>query len=430
MELHKIARGGILFLCVVLSISFLPSCEEDSYQTPEDLEFKSAIHQVMKDWYLWNHELPVFFHPDNYQSGEEVMKDLAVGKYDRWSRVGFKQDYTDKYTHNTTIGPGFVLKYAGNGDWRIAYIYEASVAHREGLRRGTKIVAVNGIDAEHYLEWGPSYNGVQEGIRNDITYVDEKDSIKTIAITNEKIKFNTVLHRSVIHDNEKAIGYLVFKSFVDTAMFELEEAFDLFDRAHIDELIVDLRYNGGGRLSVAKGLASHIVPFSGIPREFCYLKNNESRKEDNKYYYFDTKNRLNLKRVVFLVSHGTASASELVINSLKPYMEVILIGTTTYGKPVGSKTFFHHERSISPICFQVYNAKMGGDYFQGMEPDYYCFDFPLKDFGHPEESMLFEALHFLRHGNVSGQPQKKSSQDFLEDERFPEFYGELINDLQ
>ncbi|MEJ7683158.1 MAG: S41 family peptidase [Segetibacter sp.] len=167
---------------------------------------------------------------------------------------------------------------------------------------------------------------------------------------------NSVLYNSVIDAGGKKVGYFVFKQFFGApSRAELNTVFSNFKSQGIDELIVDLRYNPGGSTATQDALADLIAPASANNQtmykyvynqslqqgDFPLLKHkagyeNESFSEANNTQNFENTGGLNLSRVFFIVSgSSTASASELLINNLKPYMDVKLIGDTTYGKPVG-----------------------------------------------------------------------------------------------
>jgi hypothetical protein len=119
-------------------------------------------------------------------------------------------------------------------------------------------------------------------------------------------------------------------------------------------------------------------------------------------------NEVNIDRLVFITTNNTASASEAVINGLKPYMKVVLVGSTTHGKPVGMYTFQHNDYLLVPICFQLTNSLGDGDYFSGIPVDAERIDDLTKDWGNTDESCLKESLFYTENGYFSNQPPVKS----------------------
>jgi carboxyl-terminal processing protease len=170
----------------------------------------------------------------------------------------------------------------------------------------------------------------------------------------------------------------------------------------IDELILDLRYNGGGRTHVA-GFLSELIAGDHVDEEIFvkYLHNDKFSDWDWVSEFSKPENALNLTRVVIITTASTCSASELVINSLKPFVNVVLVGTTTCGKPVGMHGYDFGDKHISPIEFQGVNALGAGEYFDGIVPTCSSDDDLTKLFGDSEESSLGEALHYLTQGSCT-----------------------------
>ncbi|HEX9601362.1 MAG TPA: S41 family peptidase, partial [Mariniflexile sp.] len=226
--------------------------------------------------------------------------------------------------------------------------------------------------------------------------------------------------------------------------------FSYFKNEGIDELILDLRLNGGGSVPTSAYLASMIYANAGI-EEFASLKFNSKHTEENGSYFFantlhvydsnDKKigteaiNRLNtLNRLYVLTSNSTASASEMVINGLKPYINPVkIVGTTTYGKNVGSITLYDspntdyqdrlsanpsHTYAMQPIVFQIFNKNGESDYTQGFVPDIEVKEYEywnnILPFGDENEVVLKAALDDIRGITAKGPSQKKMGSKFLD----------------
>ncbi|MCK5662371.1 MAG: hypothetical protein KAI17_02745, partial [Thiotrichaceae bacterium] len=206
-------------------------------------------------------------------------------------------------------------------------------------------------------------------------------------------------------------GYLAFKSFLATSDAELKVVFSDFNAAGVNKVILDLRYNGRGRVSVARNLASFMVPSSLTNELFALLKQNDKHQDLNSSYYFKSMvNELDLDRVVVITSGSTASASEMVINGLKPFVDVKTVGNKTFGKPVGMNPVEFDDKVILPITFATYNQDGEGEYFDGIPYDCFVKDDLNFDFGDPLEPMLAEALVVSQKGTCSAAKLAQKSQ--------------------
>ncbi len=202
----------------------------------------------------------------------------------------------------------------------------------------------------------------------------------------------------------------MFQSFIENSEEELNIAFKEFNDEGIDELILDLRYNGGGRLDIANHLASLITGNENKDEIFSKFQHNNkySQLDSEKVYKLSSPlNRLvGMSRIFVITSEDTASASEAVINSLKPYFnnDVILIGTATHGKPVGMYSFKFYDLVLAPISFKVNNANGEGGYFDGIQPDCISEDDLSQVFGNEEEGSLEAALYYIEKGECPTVP--------------------------
>jgi C-terminal processing protease CtpA/Prc len=198
------------------------------------------------------------------------------------------------------------------------------------------------------------------------------------------------------------VGYFLFRNFVEPAVAELDAEFAAFKLAGVRELVVDLRYNSGGLLSVAQVLSNLIggeVTQGQIQYTLEYNPDNSFRNQ--RVTFLDRVQSLDLTRVFFIVTGSSASASELVINALRPYLDVVLIGETTFGKPVGQLGYTFCQKTLRPVSFSLVNADGVGDYFDGIAPTCAAGDDLDRPFGDPGEASLSEALSYLETGGCS-----------------------------
>ena len=172
------------------------------------------------------------------------------------------------------------------------------------------------------------------------------DSDQIVNLTKEDYIENPIYNYKIISQNDDKIGYLMYNSFIGEYDYELNQVFNTFLSENIDHLVVDLRYNHGGSIRTATALASMITgQFNN--QIFTTLKYNESLQSNNQDFYFTNTlnntsviNSLNLNKVYILTSNRSASASEMIINSLRSYIDVIQIGDQTVGKSQASQIIY------------------------------------------------------------------------------------------
>jgi hypothetical protein len=208
---------------------------------------------------------------------------------------------------------------------------------------------------------------------------------------------NTVLIDTVYNFDTKKIGYFVLESFISTTESELNSVFADFKNKGVTELIVDLRYNGGGQVSVSSYLANLIGGSVAFGKIYTKSYHNDKNTNLNDYILFNANNNsLPLNKVTFITTQSSASASELLINGLKPFLGITLVGEKTHGKPVGMYTFKFRDPSIDwafvPICFTMRNANNEGDYYDGIPVNINAADDITLPFGDVNEASLNAAL--------------------------------------
>ncbi len=177
----------------------------------------------------------------------------------------------------------------------------------------------------------------------------------------------------------------------------------------VSEMVLDLRYNGGGNILSMLLLGTILAPEMALERRFCTLQFNDGSQETYNLSsdYIRNGDNLNLKRLYVLTSRNTASASELLIHSLREYMEVVIIGDRTLGKNMGSRRYTHEDfnHTLRPIVCYVFNSAGSGDYSDGLAPDYMYKFSSLEPFidalGTPEEPLLKIALSLIDGNKVT-----------------------------
>jgi C-terminal processing protease CtpA/Prc len=218
---------------------------------------------------------------------------------------------------------------------------------------------------------------------------------------------------------------------------ELKNVFKKFKSKNVTELILDLRYNGGGLMSCAQLLGSMIAPSSALGKTFCKYSYSDKMTKSNKTINFLESSKisaynLNLKRMVIITGSGTASASEAIINCLSAYVDrsnIYLVGQKTIGKPMGTVSYGEDKGYgwiINPVCFKIYNKDDVSDYDDGFTPDIKISELDknigLLPLGSSDDPLIKEGINWIT-GNSSTQ-SKSSQPDGLS------FEGYIFSDTQ
>ncbi|MEZ4383589.1 MAG: S41 family peptidase [Nannocystaceae bacterium] len=370
---------------------------------PDDCSIPSQngyVLEVMQHSYLWNEEVPDDVDLSLYEEPKDVLADLRYAEIDRWSRVADKVTSDALFEEGKTISYGFNHMRDADGKVRISFVYDDSPASRAGLARGDEIVMINRLSISEIDAgglWGDMFGPREPGVTVDLQVIEEAGDVRDVQVARDWIKIVTVPVTNIIEHDDRKVGYLYFTSFVDTAIPELDEAVAGFKQAGVNELVVDLRYNGGGRLKVARHLASLIAGEAGHDREIAYqVQYNDDLAGENENYKLDRlAHALTLDRVYFITTGRTLSASEVVINSVRPYVDTYVIGGVTGGKPVGMRSFDFCDKILYPITFRLVNARGETDYYDGLPTDCDAPDDLLSQLGDPGEASLAAVLDLI-----------------------------------
>ena len=417
--------------------------------TREELT-KDSIFLYAKETYFWNEVLPTsaVFNARKFTDFEKELN--AIKTYKGFSpseptKLFDKYSFIDDGSLATEIGGvsgdyGFSANF-NNGDrndLRIRYVNLGSPAASANIKRGQQIIKLNGStqvngNSQANLDYlNAAIFGNNASVSMTLKNLD--GSTIDVAVTRGTYALNPVLFKTVFTVGAKKVGYMVFNSFTSNAKDKLDETFSEFTTAGISEIIVDLRYNGGGSVATADILTDLIAPVSAngsvmyttywtktMQDGLATILKNQKFYADGRdgirrlYSYFDVdfkptfeagnvekfqkRGSANISKAYFIVTGSTASASELVINNLKPVMDVKLIGRKTYGKPVGFFALSIDKLDLYIPQFQTKNSLNFGDYFDGMPVNREDYDDLGKDFGDPTERLLANALSHSQTGN-------------------------------
>ncbi len=374
-------------------------------QSPKTCTVESKrffIYNVMHDSYLWADETPTFTKEEvlRFKDDKELLKELKSPN-DKFSYIMKKEVHDDYFQAGVNIGFGFYPSLIDDGtNINIDFVYPDSPADKARLKRGDVIVEIDNysimqIRGNNVLL--DKYFGTQE-VNNRILI--ELKSGQEIYITSTEFKIDTVLHHDIFTKDEKKVGYFVFQNFIGTASDDINRVFKDFKTEGVNELILDLRYNGGGYIAIAKELVALIGGERVKGNVFNKVNFNQKYSNYNYVEYIEkiSPNSLNLSRVFVITTGSSCSASELVINALKSSqngIEVIQIGSSTCGKPYGMIGGAFCDDYILPVQMENVNGDGNGAYVDGIAPMCESRDDVSLDFGDTSESSLKAALFYI-----------------------------------
>lgn len=382
---------------------FLPVPDVPSEDcTPEDE--KRFVDGVMRRHYLFDDQLPEL-DLASFETAEGVLRALIedVVPRDRFSFVASRSGERQFYEEGKVLGLGFNTRFVGD-DLLLAQVYGSqggeppSPASEAGLERGDRLLAIGGRTIEALIEddeLGAAFGPNEPGVEVDLRVGTTEGSTRTVTVVRDFFVFDPVPVVDVFERNGRRIGYVMLRSFVEPASQPLDRAFERFRDEAVDDLVLDLRYNSGGLLSVAQTLADLVAGVVADDEVIWRRVFNEDNAdcEDVRRFAARAESLGELDRVVALTLGGTASASEQVISGLRPWVETLTVGGVTFGKPVGQFGFsFCEDRVLRPVTFQTVNANGDGDYFDGISPDCGAAELVDGEFGDPSENVLAAAL--------------------------------------
>ena len=401
----------------------MSSCKTNETQPAADL--RDSVYLYSKEFYLWTDNLPSqeVFNPLSYTNANDIMQKLRTyspfvnGKYqDRWSFV-IEKSIWDNIVSGNNSDTGAEYSFANDNDLRVKLVYSKSSAGIQGVKRGWKVIKANGIDATR-----ANLTAINTELKKEsqlVIFQKHDGTQETLTLKGGSYKSDYVINPKVFNVDGNNVGYFMFDSFLgetignqtaQTTLNDLDKIFADFRAKNVTDLVLDLRYNGGGYGLVSNYLANLIAPTSANGKIFASAVHNSKNTKYNKTESFKISNNgLKLNRVMIITTSGTASASEELINGLKPVMNVKLIGTTTHGKPVGYYGFPVMGNYVFPVALKNVNSVGFFDFFEGLPVDKVQADDFTRDLGDPEEGCLKVALNYIRTGVLHSVDTPKSA---------------------
>lgn len=446
-----------ILLFTLLTGIFFTSCSNDSEdfeekvsepETPSaELEVENFIYRGMNDIYLYKDDVTVladdYFDSttdkemflEDFSTPEALFKRLTASQ-DRFSYLIDNYEELNRMAAGTesTTGMHFgLVTYCSSCNdvfGYVKFVFPNSPAADNGVERGMIFNRVDGqqltkSNIDNLLNSSSFSIGLAKIEGNTISELDQ-----SISVSEKNITKNPVLISKVLDVDGSKTGYLFYESFTADFDEELNTAFGEFKTAGIKDLVLDLRYNGGGSVRTATDMAAMIT---GQFPEKVFMKEKWNEKYQAYYEQRDpesllnnfnkalrtgtTINSLNLNRVFVLTTSNSASASELIINGLDPYIDVVHIGEVTTGKFQASVTLHDspnfseehnslkttHTYALQPLVLKSHNANDISDYVNGLTPDYKVDEDVLNmgTLGDPTEPLLKVALDVIKGNKIS-----------------------------
>ncbi len=399
---------------------------------------KTWVRAHLDDVYLWYNEI-VNVPSVNYATPPAYFDALLVKSRDRFSFTSPKTDIDDFFQSGLDVGYGASLVNQG-GKLRVAYVQPGSPADQQNIGRGAQITGINGspISGLSAASQSAALYPSAIGAVNTFDILDVGASVsRTVQMAAVAVAKSPVLQSSVIATaDNKRLGYLAFTDHVATAEGPLISAFLRFQQEGINDLVLDVRYNGGGYLYIAEELASMIGGSKVQGQLFEQLRFNDKHPEktrDPAYrMYFSNLGtqsmnlpQLTLQRVFVLTTGSSCSATESVINSLSPFLQVITIGGTTCGKPYGFIQQDNCTTAYFAIQFDGVNAAGNGGYVNGFAPTCAAADDLEHALGNTSERLLSAAISYSNTSSCppagfgTSQLAQQSAAPAMQLERYP-----------
>lgn len=371
---------------------------------------KVWVRGYLDSAYLWYSEIPSI-KAEDYATPQTYFDALLVKNKDKFSSTVSKSEAEGFFESGLQLSFGVFWGYDAQDQLRVRFVEPNSPAAQAGIVRGDYVVsinnqAINSLTDEQVLQFLQPKENTQLAVKlSDAT----KTTVKDVQLLGQELVTSPVPLYGILtsQQNQDKVGYLLFNDHIATASDKLVEAVSYFKQQEIKDLVLDLRFNGGGYNYIANELAAMIGGTKTQNQIFTRLLYND--KYPPEYEYFTktsfiaktTLPYLDLPRVFVLTSKETCSASESIINNLLPFMQVIRVGNETCGKPYGMTGANNCDTTYFAITMKGENSNNQSVPTTGFTPSclaYETFDYAL---GNPQEGLLSAALYYRDTGQCS-----------------------------
>ncbi|RIV89919.1 peptidase S41 [Aurantiacibacter xanthus] len=382
----------------------------------------AAFDEIIDDWYVFpdllaRPSIASYTNLDDYIDAR-VAPARAQNKDRYFTYLTSIAEENAYYSSGASAGFGFRLAYDTSARRVfVAETFEDTPALGANIDRGSEILAIGTSPStlqpvSSLMATGGPYavlnalGASDPGVTRVLRVKDQSGITREVSLAKTDFALDPVSDRygaKVIDDNGKKVGYFNLRTFIEPAIADMREAFAGFRDQGITEFIVDLRYNGGGALTVSEVLGD-LLARDHVGEVYYNLSFRPSQSSLNETYRFASRAQsVAPTRIAFIGTDSTASASELVINGLEPYLKdrLALIGSNTYGKPVGQRAFdlTACDDRLRLLTFKIENAEGNGEYFDGLASSIpntcRASDDLSYQLGDPREEMVVRALDFL-----------------------------------
>ena len=394
--LKAVLAVATLFLPAAPALAQAPSCTATGQA--------SFVRDTLRELYLWYRELPDA-NPARYATPEAYLEAVRYRPLDQsFSYITSRAANDAFFSESQFIGLGLSTTVSG-GEMRVLQVFAGSPAEEAGLERGARLEVIGGQAVSALIDSGgidTAFGPAQSGVEVALEFSRRSGERRSATLRKRAVTIPTVSLTRVFEVDGRKVGYLFFRNFVRPSVAALDQAFAALREAGVRELVLDLRYNGGGLVDVAVHLASLIGGAPLRDQVFAESRHNDRNARRNETLRFtNPAAALAVERLVVIATRASASASELVVNALRPFMPVVIVGDRTYGKPVGQYGLPFCDKVFAPVAFAMVNADGGGDYFAGLPADCVAADDIEHDLGAREETSLAESLRFIATGTCA-----------------------------
>lgn len=451
----------LYFILTVASVSLHTSCFDDRRKDDNKVEDNDSINMEMKmlsaqryymrqyytDFfpiYYWYNEVSTRVSRLNFNSFFSIFDyfDATLYENDYWSWMMTGDEYVAMESGDQTGTYGFslgqALEYYNDYSIRVRYIYPGSPLEQFGVTRGWELTHLDSIPVMDLVATGRFYDLLYKD-NQSFTFKDLKGEPHSFVCSPASLLFvRSSLRVQVFQPGDypgltEPVGYFLYMSFKSGDFLrDIDDAMSMFKEAGVHKVILDLRYNGGGNMLAADALVNYLAPESADNEEYYKtIHNRQLSMLNSSDSIHRTGGSLDLDALYVIGSDNTASASEVTINGLKPFMDLYLVGDTTYGKPNGMYVLMYPGTDADydkydagdystlklvflPIAFFNRNGKNEPIPYDGFVPDNYRPDDLMHDFGVEEDNIkaclesivngafpdLPEPLHVITKGGV------------------------------
>ncbi|MDR1779294.1 MAG: hypothetical protein LBR50_01005 [Tannerella sp.] len=434
-------RTGKLFWLICASLTLFAACDEeynrvDPEPDPENpttpvatisdttLKVNAFVNDFTQLYYLWSDEIDWTKTTPDKEPDSYAFFDKLKYKDDQWSMLTDDLGGLEDEFAGTVTSFGYALIFGRFSDSDdlfavVLFVYPGTPADRAGLKRGDFIVGMNGgsITIDNRMELYDAKSIMLT--RGQLTEFGLAADPTLIVLNAETMYEDPILKDTVIVKGANRIGYLSYADYTEKSEVALQQVFSKFKSQGVTDVVLDLRYNGGGYVRTMSVLVSILAPQSAVKSKSIYLRQIwnqllnaywKSEGDDLAEHFTDTLSvNMNLSRLYVLTSEYSASASESTIVGLRPYLNLVQIGDTTHGKYCAGSLFeamvqdrrgdWVEDATISNwgmylMIYRVSNVNSDNSFNGGLAPDIYAEEdyFPLMPWGDERDPLLGKAI--------------------------------------